>query len=159
MRAHMHMFRIELCAWYCARGYTSVHTRILRRTLYLHLLTLSPNHLCIIVSQIRLAQAGPCFVDTLKLHLSSCSETAVWNQMSCCFHLYQGLSLQEIRSWPITGNAVSRPHCCEITLSSAAKNAKAEYILYMKSNIFLITANCMPNFFLTCKFRLCISLY
>lgn len=159
----MHMFRIEPRAWYGARGYTSVrthaHTHAQAHTPYLHLLTLSPNHLCIILRQkIRLAQAGPCFVDTLKLHLGSCSETAAWNQMSLCFHLYQGLSLQEIRSWPITGNAVSRPHCCEITLSSAAKNAKAECILYMKSNIYFITDESKLNFFIW-KFRSCVLLY
>ena len=109
-------------------GYTSVHmyTHILRHTRCIYTFrTLSPNHLRIILRRIRLAQAGPCFTDMLKLHLTSCSETALWNQIAFCFHLYLGLSLEEISSWLITGNAISRRHCCEMTLSSAAKNVYA----------------------------------
>lgn len=45
--------------------------------------------------------------------------------MSLCFHLYQGLSLEEISSWLITGNARSRRHRCEMTLNSTAKNVHA----------------------------------
>lgn len=105
--------------------------RVHRHTLHLLLPALSSKHLCIILRQIRLVQAGPCFVDTLKLHLSSCSETAAWNQMSLCFHLYQGLSLREIRSWPITGNAVRRPHCCEMTLSSTKKKSSTKAFFFL----------------------------
>lgn len=39
-------------------------------------LTLSSNHLCVILGQIRAVQAGPCFTDMLKLHHSGCSEIA-----------------------------------------------------------------------------------
>lgn len=76
------------------------YSHIPRYTPCLLLLTLSSNHLCIILRQIRLAQARPCFTDTSKLHLSGCSEIAAWNQMSLCLLLYQRLSLQEIRNWP-----------------------------------------------------------
>lgn len=45
--AHMHVVKIEVCTWYGARRQTNVHV------------TLSSNHLRIIVGPIRLA--GPCF--------------------------------------------------------------------------------------------------
>lgn len=92
--AHMHVVKIEVCTWYGARRQTNVHV------------TLSSNHLRIIVGPIRLALAGPCF----SLIHWNYSLVLVQEQRCGTKSLCFWLSLQEIRSWPVTGNAGSRPH-------------------------------------------------
>lgn len=139
--AHMHVVKIEVCTWYGARRQTNVHV------------TLSSNHLRIIVGPIRLA--GPCFslihwnYSLVLVQEQRCGTKCLFVS-GFHFRRLEADPLLEMREadliWP-----------GEMTLSSDAKKIFRETFFFLPTPSHFKTINTLRSGIFVCMWT-CVSL-